>query len=63
MMLVDHNGDTIEFDAGEGEHSAIVTVREDKESATMVLRPDSAIALGAVLLAWGRGRQSAAGLF
>jgi len=65
MKLVNHNNDTLEFGpppAG-GEHTAMVTVADDEVSASYMIRPDEALALGELLVSWAEDRMEKAGLF
>ena len=48
-------------DQGEG-HSLLVSIMDDDGSATFILRPDEAMALGAFLTFWGKDRIRKEGL-
>ena len=66
MKILDHYGTTIEFTAAEGPHASYLSITENAEekvTATAVVRPDDAMALGHTLVEWARERMEKDGLF
>lgn len=64
MRLIDHHDGTLTFEAADrGEHSALLTIREDGVDATYAIRPEEAVALAAALREWALDRIAKAGIF